>query len=210
MIKYIIFDFDGVIADSYAKTGEIFDRLKAQHSEMKDFDYSTIREFGTAEAIKKSTMNTLKMLMIYKKAQKKYSDELSDLDCIEGMPEVIDILSKKFSLGILSSNIKKTINNFLDKNELTPYFDFISLEKSMFGKDKVMKKLLKKLGVKPSEVLYIGDEDRDIVAMKKVGVTIISVPWGFNSYALLKKNDPNHIAKDPKDILKIIENYKAI
>ncbi len=37
----------------------------------------------------------------------------------------------------------------------------------IFGKDKIIKKYIKEANLKTSDVLYIGDEHRDIVACKK-------------------------------------------
>ena len=58
---------------------------------------------------------------------------------------------------------------------------------------------------KLDKIIYVGDETRDIEACKKVGVPIISVGWGFNTSANLKKHDPDYFIEDPKELLEIAE-----
>ena len=39
-------------------------------------------------------------------------------------------------------------------------------------------------------MIYIGDEVRDIEAMKKAQVDLITVSWGWNSHELLVSHNP--------------------
>ena len=54
------------------------------------------------------------------------------------------------------------------------------------------------------DVVYIGDEERDIAACKKCKISIIAVTWGFDSKELLEKNNPHYLADTPKELLEII------
>lgn len=76
---------------------------------------------------------------------------------------------------------------------------------SLFGKGSAIKKICKIRGIKTNEVLYIGDEVRDIISTKKIGSKIMSVSWGYNAKERLIKEKPDWIADKPSDILKIIK-----
>ena len=58
--------------------------------------------------------------------------------------------------------------------------------------------------IKPSEVIYIADEDRDIIAAKKVKIKNIAVTWGYNSEMRLQKVHPDSTVRSPIEILKEI------
>ena len=106
-------------------------------------------------------------------------------------------------MGILSSNSKENIEKFLQANSLE-IFDFIHSEENILGKGKALGNLLKTHRLKNNEVIYVGDEVRDIEACKENGVKIISVTWGFNKKDILKKSKPDYIVDKPRKILKIL------
>jgi phosphoglycolate phosphatase-like HAD superfamily hydrolase len=57
----------------------------------------------------------------------------------------------------------------------------------------------------PDNVIYVGDETRDIEACHKVGIPIISVTWGLNNN---KKSSlacsAQQLARSPKEIISCI------
>ena len=55
-----------------------------------------------------------------------------------------------------------------------------------------------------SEIIYIGDELRDIEACRAVNVPIISVSWGFNSTEILEKNNPGMVAANTEEVYNFI------
>ena len=75
----------------------------------------------------------------------------------------------------------------------------------MFGKDKVIKKMLKTQRFNAKDVIYVGDETRDIDAAKQAKVTIIAVTWGFNTAKALTESSPNFLAHNPRELLEIVE-----
>ena len=56
-----------------------------------------------------------------------------------------------------------------------------------------------------SEILYIGDEVRDIVSTRKVGVNMIAVTWGYNARTRLQRESPGWLVDKPADILEVIK-----
>jgi phosphoglycolate phosphatase len=57
-----------------------------------------------------------------------------------------------------------------------------------------------------NDVVYIGDEYRDILACKKSKIKIISVTWGFDSRDLLVSGNPDFIVDSPVELLNVIAN----
>ena len=66
-----------------------------------------------------------------------------------------------------------------------------------------MKKIIKKERLELKEVLYVGDEIRDIHAAKNTGIHIASVAWGYNTVESLKKNKPEYLIYEPAELIDI-------
>jgi phosphoglycolate phosphatase len=74
-------------------------------------------------------------------------------------------------------------------------------ENTLFGKQRALKKILKVYELSASEVLYIGDEVRDIEGAKKAGVASGAVTWGYNDEELLLEHEPDVMFNSPQDLL---------
>ena len=54
------------------------------------------------------------------------------------------------------------------------------------------------------ELLYIGDELRDIKACNKLAVPFMWVSWGLDGFELIEKENPTYIAHTQKELIKIL------
>ena len=126
------------------------------------------------------------------------------------MDNVIKKLNKRYKLGIVSANSKENILKFLELNDLKYCFDFVYNYQLFLGKSQAFKKIIKGKKLSKDDIIYIGDEDSDIIAAKKAGIKIISVTWGMKNKNMLKNNEPDFIAEKPEDILLFLEKEKAL
>ncbi|MGM5485510.1 MAG: HAD-IA family hydrolase, partial [Nanobdellota archaeon] len=145
-----------------------------------------------------------KIPMLIFEAQKIQLKSMSKMGVFRNMPKVVRELSDKYRLGILSSNSKKVIERFIHKHNISEDFEFIKGYVKLFGKTSALKSVIKDYGLKKEEVLYIGDEVRDIEATKKAGVDMGAVTWGLNAEKLLREYDPKYIIRKPDDLLEIL------
>ena len=106
-------------------------------------------------------------------------------------------------MGILSSNSQENIEIFL-KNHKLDLFDFIHSTSKVWSKDTTLKKIISKYHIPLADMFYIGDETRDIIMAKKVGVKMAAVTWGYNSAAALSKHNPDFLLNSPQELLKLI------
>lgn len=208
MITQVIFDLDGTLVNSLG----IF--LKVGNQMAQKYGYQPLDEERIKELMKfpiKQRLEALK-IPIYK-LPKITVEALSMLKTFEaqvepfvGISEMLKNLNEEgYRLSIVSSNSQENIKIFLDKYQLN-LFGNIQSSRGLFDKHITLKKLLSKLDVKNEEVIYVGDEYRDIEACKKVGIKIISVIWGFDPKELLEKAQPDFIASNPNEISEIIKN----
>ena len=110
-------------------------------------------------------------------------------------------------MSVLSSNTEDNIAAFLKKNGLE-LFEHIR-SSNLFGKDKAIGRFMRQLGLQTDELLYVGDELRDIEACKKAGVRIVAVAWGYDPLPLLVSGNPDGIAKTPEELLRFVRRMQS-
>jgi len=205
--KVIIFDFDGVIIDSLGIVVSISKKiakisLSRDDRELgkKDSDY--FRSLSSDEFYFK--MPKWKMLVIVIYVRMKMARLIRNIRPIKGIKEEIEKLKKeKYTLGILSSNSRSNIKKFLSYNNID-CFDFVYSGSVFLKKDRKLKKIIKKHNFKNDEMVFIGDETRDIQAAKINGVKNISVSWGYTAEDVLKKYNPDYIISRPEQLFPVI------
>lgn len=205
-MKHIIFDFDGTLADSTAVFASAWNTLAQKYKfkgiELKEID--TLKKLSISERSKLFDFPMYKLPMILPQFYKLYRQSLNDVHLFEGMKELlIEIDKRGYKILIISSNSKENILEFLKMNGIHCVADVLCSNR-IFGKDKVMKKFLKEANVDSSNVVYIGDEQRDIIACKKAGIPIIWVEWGYDAKEVVQNDEPEYSVSTPQEILEII------
>ena len=104
-------------------------------------------------------------------------------------------LSKKHTIGILTTNSREIVDYVLKKGKVG--VDFIYTDGSLFRKHKNIKSILQERGLEKQDVIYVGDEVRDIIASRKAGIQVMAVSWGANSRKLLKTEKPDYVHPIP-------------
>lgn len=206
MFKEIIFDFDGTIADSFGAMMEIFEEHKEEFGFEKfgEKELKIYKEQGVAELIKKRNISVWKILKILRVGKKLMNQKIKSVKPFEGTKEMLMELKKRgLTLGIISTNSEENIKEFLKKNKIE-MFDYVVGKGSLFGKTRVIKNILKTRKLNKDQVLYVGDEVRDIEACKKIGIKIAAVTWGFSDEKLLAKNKPDFLIGKINKLFKIL------
>ena len=210
-IKFVIFDFDGTIADtlpfSFQKFLEMAKLLQIDNLNDKQI-INEIRSKSYQELLsgsfKKAWLKLPFVVNMIKNMQVELEKEMDKIKLFPGIKKFLfDLKKEGYKLVIISSNRKENIDKFIKFNKLN-VFDFVHGKTDLFGKAGYLKKFLKDFNLKKSEVIYIGDEIRDVEACHKVGIKMIGVSWGLNTVEALKKNGVDYIVNKPIDILKII------
>lgn len=101
-----------------------------------------------------------------------------------GMKEILSKLSQTKNLVIVSSNSKQNIQTFIDQHDFH-FFEAIYGNASLFGKEALISKVIRKHHIGVDQALYIGDESRDAHACERIGLEMIGVSWGYEDRSLL-------------------------
>lgn len=207
MLKYIIFDFDGTLVDSKEHSIEVINKLaqKYQFQNLTKEQIAKLSRYSIAERCRMMNFPLYKIPFAFIEFLLLYKEGTDQLQLFPGIKELLTNLEDaNYKLAVISSNTEENIKQSLHKNKIENVDDI--LVASIFGKDKVIKKFLKKHSLKASEVLYVGDELRDILACERAGIKIAWVSWGFDSIEVTKENKPDFYAHQPQDIFSIAQS----
>jgi len=206
--KYIIFDFDGTLADTIPVTFTIIQELAREvgyDKKVTQADWDWVREHELKDIPHKFGISLIKIPYILMKGRSILNKQMFSVPPCKGILEMMQVLKKKgYTLAILSSNRRDSIQEFVVKHNLAQFFDFVHSELNIFGKDKALLSMLKQHEMPITESLYVGDETRDVEACKKINLDCISVSWGLNSPAALKKYGAQHIVDSPEQLVKLL------
>jgi HAD superfamily hydrolase (TIGR01509 family) len=191
--KAIIFDFDGVLVDTYQAVYNINKKADPQMSE-KEFKamlYINVYEY---KPIRKPEF-PLDFFKEYLKYEKNFI--ISEDDRLS-----LKRLSKSNILSINSSNINNVVKRILDLNNLLDLFPKLygaDVEKS---KIKKFKMIFKDLKTEPDECLFVADTVSDILEAKAANIKSLAYigEKSYQSKNNLKQAKPYSYIKDLAEI----------
>jgi len=124
----------------------------------------------------------------FKKAKFQKSNEEkrnlnNDFELMDGIKDFLISFSKCYSIGILGQ-YGKDFKNFLNKNNLLPYFAYSEIQDDYAvtkPDPRYFEEILGKCGCDPTESVMIGDRiDKDIIPAKAVGMKTIRLRVGLH------------------------------
>ena len=206
----LVFDFDGTIADTLGETRLIFNRLAPEYGirEVAEHELDHLRHLSLSALLEHLDIPKRRVPTLIARGTGMMRGNITRLKMIEGMSEVLIELRRHVrSFGILTSNATANVDLFLRTHGLREQFDFISSTSKLTGKSKHLKAIRKTFSLRPEEMLYIGDELRDVKASQKAGIPIAAVTWGFNSRAALATAKPDYLFDRPVDFLRLLADH---
>jgi phosphoglycolate phosphatase-like HAD superfamily hydrolase len=212
-VKVIIFDFDGTLADTLDALVIITNRLAVEfgYKQTAPEELAQLRNLSSREIVKQSGISIFKLPFLLKQVKLALGNDIQKLNPILGIKEALTHLKNEGnSLGILTSNSEENVSVFLRNQGMEDLFSFIYSGTSLFGKHKVIRKLMKDNNLKTEEVIYVGDETRDIEASKRINIKVIAVSWGFNSREALAKHNPDFLIHKPYELIEVIASLQKI
>lgn len=206
--KYIIFDFDGTLADTIPVMFTIIQELAKEVGYARPItqaDWDWVREHGLKDIPGKFNIPLIKLPYLLLEGRNKLKKQMFSIPPCRGMMEAIKTLKGRgYTLAILSSNSRESIQEFIVKHNLAEYFDFVHSELNIFGKDKALLSLMKQFKIPKEDAVYVGDEVRDFEACKKIDLDCISVTWGLNSKAILTKSGSVTVIDNSRELVRLL------
>lgn len=208
----LIFDFDGTIANTIDTGIGIFNEISSDYG-LEPFtseDVVELRKLNIRAVLSRIGISKITAIKIATRIRKEIHDRMDEVDIFPGTAEAVSSLHEEgFRMGILSSNSKDNIKEFISRFDLSHCFEFIEAGVSLFGKSKRINQVLKKQKVACTDVLYIGDETRDMEAARKSEVSTVAVCWGANEKEAMVTEGPDFCIEDPGELISCAKEFAS-
>jgi HAD superfamily hydrolase (TIGR01549 family) len=204
----LIFDFDGTIADTFDAGVMILNKLAGEFGfrPLHPKDIEKARDMRTRQLVKFLGIPKRKMSRIARRGSEELHGCIHSIQPLPGVPQALrELRALGYSLGIITSNTERNVQIFLQSHGLE-VFDFVRCSSKLLGKARMIRSVIRKRHVRAADILFVGDETRDIEASKKVGIRIAAVTWGYNSRRSLEAMKPDFVFEDPKDLVAQLAN----
>lgn len=207
-MKYraIVFDFDGTIADTLRETRKIFNELAPEYGirEVEEHEVADLRHLSLKEILTKLKIPKRRVPSIITRGTGMMRRNIDRLELIKGMKEALTELREHTdNFGILTSNTTANVDLFLENHGIRDLFDFVSSTSKLTGKSRHLRAIRKTFSLEHSEMIYIGDELRDVKAAQKADIPHAAVSWGFNSRESLAGAKPTYLFDHPEELFQI-------
>ena len=208
----LIFDFDGTIADTLETIVTITNRLASHYGypQTTPERLKYLRALSTAELLEQSNVPLFQVPFLMRRVRRELH---RDIDSIQTFPHLSDVLAALaadgHSMMIASSNAPSTIRPFLERQDLSQVFSQIYGNIGLLGKARSLRRIMRRHRLRPEEILYIGDETRDIEAAHCQGVAVASVSWGFSDRTALEAQGPTFLVDTPEELYQAVSEFHS-
>ncbi len=207
--RLLLFDFDGTIADTFDDGFEILNKLAIEFGfrPLRVEDLGKARDMRTRELMKFLGIPMTRMSRIARRGSEELHERMPGVKPLAGLPELLRGLhAAGYQLGIVTSNSESNVRLFLQKFDLD-LFDFIRSSSKLLGKAREIRGVIKSLKIPASDILFIGDETRDIEASQKAGIRIAAVTWGYNSRRSIEAMKPDYIFDNTAGLAAMLHGF---
>ena len=199
--RTLLFDFDGTIADTYLYMCEISNQIchEFRYNRIESSDIEFLKGKTSQEIIRYLHVPMLKIPAIVARAKKEYRQSIRSIKVVDRLKETLENLkSRGVRMGVLSSNSQENVSLVLQQHGLD-VFEFVHSTSRVWGKHIAPQDLIREQKLSKDEIVYVGDEVRDIIAARKIGIKVAAVSWGYNSRAVLAEHKPDFLLENPHD-----------
>jgi phosphoglycolate phosphatase len=203
VVTHVVFDFDGTLAASMGVALRLYNELAARYGygTLHAGNIEELRHLSILERCKRLGVPAYKLPGLMLEVSRSFRQAMHTIDFNEGIPELLGVLrARGLKVMILSSNAEENIRAFLQRHGAEAWVEDIYCSSRIFGKARLLRTLMKRAGLQPEQLVYVGDEHRDIEACKEVGVRVIAVLWGVDPEARLREAGPDSLARHPAEV----------
>ncbi len=214
-IEALCFDIDGTLRDT---DDQYVARLELLLSPLRIFlSVEKVSSFSRWLIMKAETPGNILMniqdilgldeIFFKDKAHNKSDIRTKKMKMVPGSKEVIISLSEKYKLAIASARRKNKVDQFIKQNNLIYLFPVVvSALTTRRSKPHPAPILFasKKLGVRPENILMIGDTTFDILSGKRAGAQTVAVLTGFGELKELQRAGADLIINSVSELPSIL------
>ena len=201
MIKAVIFDWDGTLADTKKAVVQSFQKVLGEAGCVVSDEFIERRMgIGTKKTIEEA----------FRECDMRFDDEMLEnlaiekikiqvslteiVDLFEGAAELLEELQGRAKSALATMSGRKVVDKMLPEKRITTYFDVVvSVDEIVNPKPdpEVFRVSAKKLGVDPKDCVVVEDSVFGVRAAKAAEMKCIAVPSGAYNIEELQEENPD-------------------
>jgi phosphoglycolate phosphatase len=212
MISHVVFDFDGTLADSRAVAIGLYNAVAERkgYGALTQENLAELSALSILERCKRLEVPVYLLPALMLEVGRGYKGAMGQVEFQPGVRELLASLrAQGLRLVILSSNAEENIRDFLRRQGVEAWVDSVLCSSRIFGKARLLRGLMKSAGLAPEQLVYVGDEHRDVEACREVGVRVIAVRWGFDAESRLLEASPDYLATAPAEVAECVGRWSG-
>jgi phosphoglycolate phosphatase len=143
------------------------------------------------------------MPLIARHMRKLKTAHAASIPLFDGVGAMLDLLATNgVRLALVSSDTEDNARAKL--GDLAALFSDFDCSASIFGKAQKFRRVIRRAGVDPREVIAIGDETRDIEAARLAGIACGAVTWGYAAPKALIDRGPDLVFGRMEEIAHVL------
>lgn len=213
-VKMIVFDVDGTLAetdDYYVEKSVVLTRKALPFispEKMEKFVRPVIMAGETALHSVYRLMDMIGLDRMISKTHSRFSVKKDYVyKAVSGMQETVELLSRHYILGIITSGGRKSTDAFLKKYELENYIKHVvSAEDCTYIKPHPapLRKIAEEAGVPVNNCILVGDTIFDVICAKRAGAISAAVKSGFDTEFMLRRHKADLYMDSVKDLPEVL------
>lgn len=200
--KLIAFDFDGTLANSFPFFMSVFGSLADAHGfrRVSPEEAHSLRGVDARSVMRHVGLPLWKFPRVALQFKTMMAAQIDSIALFEGVGAMLRALSANgLTLAIVSSNSEENVRSVL--GDLSDLISHYACGISVLGKRQHLAQLRKRSGDSAREMLYVGDELRDIEAARAEGIPFGAVAWGYTHFSALLAESPDEAFAQIEDVL---------
>ena len=204
----ILFDFDGVLADTLDDLLNFAREVCAQlglprnptPADLEVLDTMSFVDYGQQLKLPPQYIDAFVSQCLQRFNQRSRPPEI-----FEGMRQVITEAARHNTIAIVTGNTTPTVNEFLKENNLREHIKLIIGVEQKGTRPEKIERALRELGQGEKAAYMVGDAVSDIRAARETSTKSIAVGWGHQSPTRLMTAAPDYLVDSPQELLELLK-----
>lgn len=202
--RYVIFDFDGTLADSLPFLLSCLGELARTHGfrQPAPEEWPRLRAgslTGLLDSLGIRLWQVPRIARHYRRLLAERGDQVAPFAEIPAA--LARLQASGLALGLATSNSTAAVHQVLP--QAGRLFGAGEFDIPLLGKARRLARLVRRQGIAPADALYVGDELRDLQAARHAGLDCAAVAWGYGCPATLRAQRPDLFFEQPAELLRL-------
>ena len=200
--RLVIFDFDGTLANSFPWFSRKFNELAERYRfrQLSADELEALRGLSSRQLIAHVGVPLWKLPLIARDVRQSMAREIDQISLFPGVGDMLRELSERdIRLAVVTSNSEANVRQVLGPTNAR-LIGHYGCSAALLGKRPALRRAVRATGMRPSEVLCIGDELRDLEAARAEQLAFGAVSWGYTDLEALLHHGPDEVFRSVSEI----------